>query len=157
MNLPEYTYYENPELMTDYRQLMINYFKLIEPKALQKNITDRVERMILFEKDFVKVFPHPEIERQRWSEPRQETQQTFVQKYPQTPFPDFLKTAPTSSFVFNVYPEANQFLNDKLKLENLQVLKDFYMYSSVRPQDDSNPEYFDQQFKFANKYCGCSR
>ena len=155
MNLPEHTYYENAALMVEYKKLIVDYFKMTEPKALENQIIERADKLIAFERSFVKIFPHPEIRRQRWSEKRQESQTEFLKKYPLLSMNEFLKQTPQKIWVQNSLPEALEFYNNSLTAENLAVLKDFYKYSIGSSLiDDSNPDYFNKQFAFGNKYLG---
>ncbi len=159
MNLPEHTYYDNADLMSEYKKLILDYFKITEPKMLESQLNERADKLIAFEREFVKIYPHPEVRRQRWSEKRQETQAAFQKKYPQLALKDFLARTPQNIWVQNSLPEALEFYNNSLtpeKLpEKLSVLKDFYKYSiGSQLIDDSNPEYFNKQFAFRNKYLG---
>ena len=155
MNLPEHTYYDNKELMADYKKLIVDFIKLTEPGVPEAQIQDRADKLIQFEKAFVKVYPHPEVRRQRWSEKRQEKQSDFLAKYGKIALSEFLAKTPKQIWVQNSLPEALEFYNNSLTPESLSVMKDFYKYS-VGSQliDDSNPEYFNKQFVFGNKYLG---
>lgn len=155
MTLPEHTYYENKELMADYRKLIIEFIQLIEPKLAAEQLEMRADRLIAFEKEFVAIYPHPEVRRQRWAEPRQQTQKEFLEKYPNIPLAELITKAPSTAFVFNYIPESLEFFNQKYTGENLEVFKDFYLYAELSGQiDDSNPEYYNKQFAFRNKYLG---
>lgn len=155
MNLPEHTYYENADLMVEYKKLIVDYFKIAEPRALENQLIERAEKLIAYERSFVKIFPHPEVRRQRWSEKRQESQSDFLKKYPLLSMNEFLKQTPQKIWVQNSLPEALEFYNKSLTAENLAVLKDFYKYRVGSALiDDSNPEYFNKQFAFGNKYLG---
>lgn len=155
MNLPEHSYYENAELMFEYKKLIIDYFKITEPLVPESQIVDRADKLIQFERSFVKVYPHPEVRRQRWSEKRQEKQKDFLSKYGQLALNDFLLKTPKNIWVQNSLPEALEFYNKSLTPENLSVLKDFYKYSiGSQLIDDSNQEYFNKQFAFGNKFLG---
>ncbi len=155
MNLPEFSYYENAELMKDYKKLVKDFFKKLNPKQSEKQLEQRADRLISLETDFVKIYPHPQVQRQRWTEPRQQSQKEFLQKYSRVGFADVLTTLPPKSQMFNPYPEAIDFLNEKLTAENLEVFKDAYLYKTLAPLlDDSSPEYFNEQFQFKNKYLG---
>lgn len=158
MNLPEYSYYDNKELMADYRQLAIDFLKIVEPKITDEQAQVRADRMIKFEKSFVDIFPHPEVLRQRWSEKRQEKQEDFLKKYPYIAFESILEKAPKSILVSNSLPETldfyNKLMNDGTD-ESLATVKDFLLYSKGRGiLDDSNPEYFKKVFDFNAKYLG---
>lgn len=155
MNLPEHTYYENAELMNEYKKLIVDYFKITEPTALENQLIERADKLIAFERSFVKIYPHPEVRRQRWSEKRQQSQVDFMKKYPNLAINEFLKQTPPKIGVQNSLPEALEFYNNALNTEGLAVLKDFYKYSvGSQLTDDSNPEYFSKQFAFANKFLG---
>ena len=144
MNLPEHTYYENAELMAEYKKLIIDYFKITEPTALEIQLNERADKLIAFERNFVKIYPHPEVRRQRWSEIRQESQADFLKKYPQLALAGFLKQTPQKIWVQNSLPEALEFYNNSLIAENMPVLKDFYKYSVGNPT--STPQ-------LTNNYC----
>ena len=155
MNLPEFTYYENPELMKDYKALITDFFKLLDPKLSAQQLSDRADRMIAFEKENVKDFPHPDVERQRWSEKRQEKQSEFLAKYPRLALKNFLDGLPKKSLISNPLPEGLAFYNSKLEPKNLEVLKDFYLYATVGGfLDDSQPEFFKKRFEFNAKHLG---
>jgi putative endopeptidase len=155
MNLPEHSYYENPELMQNYKKLLLTFFKIAYPKNSDSDNQKKSEQLISFEKEFVHIFPKPEIQRQRWSERRQQTQADFIKTYPQIPFTQILAEVPSARTVFNALPEALQFLNNKATAENLNTLKDFYLYYVVSSQmDDAFPKFFEQKFEFNRKYLG---
>jgi putative endopeptidase len=157
MNLPEHSYYENKELMADYKKLIIDFFKITQASLTDTQLNDKADNLIQFEKTFVKVYPMPEVRRQRWSEKRQEKQTEFLVKYANIDAKELVTTAPRQILVQNPIPEALEFYNKSLTSENLQVLKDFYIYSfGSAVIDDSNPEYFKKQFVFSNKYLGGS-
>ena len=155
MNLPQYSYYDNVELMAEYKNLIQQFFKIIDPQLDNLKLAQKADQIISFEKEFVKIYPHPEIQRQRWSEKRQQSQSEFLQKYPNIPFNELFKKLNTKSLVFNPLPESIEFLNQKMTSENLDVLKNFYLYTALSSIiDDSNPDYFNKQFKFKNKFLG---
>jgi putative endopeptidase len=157
MNLPEHSYYENKELMADYKTLIIDFFKITMPSLTDSQLNDKADNLIQFEKSFVKAYPMPEVRRQRWSEKRQEKQAEFLAKYANIDVKELVATAPSKILLQNPIPEALEFYNKALTAENLQVLKDFYIYSfGSSIIDDSNPEYFKKQFLFNNKYLGGS-
>ncbi|MBY0452573.1 MAG: M13 family peptidase, partial [Bdellovibrionaceae bacterium] len=155
MNLPEYSYYDNKELMADYRRLMIDFFKLAEPQAAAASIEARVDNVIKLEKQFVEVIPHPAENRQRWTERRQEKQSDFFKKYPLIEAGPLFKKIPPNTLVFNVVPEGFELYNKSLTPENLQTLKDVFVFRFGKEIfDDSNPEYFKKKFDFNAKYLG---
>lgn len=155
MNLPEHSYYQDEKLMADYRRLVIEFFRIAEPELNEKQLADKADRMIRFEKDFVKTYPLPEVRRQRWSEKRQETRKDFVAKYAQIGVAPLLNPLPQKTLMSNPVPEALDFYNQALTDENLPVLQDFFLYSfGSSVLDDSNPAYFAKQFDFNHTYLG---
>ncbi len=155
MNLPQYSYYDNKELMAEYRNLAVEFFKIAEPKTPVDKINERVDRLFKFEKAFVDIYPHPEIMRQRWSEKRQEQQIDYVKKYSQTEVGQLLTKTPPKILISNNVPEGMDFYNKSLVPENLEALKDYYLFTFGRGLlDDSNPEYFKKTFDFNAKYLG---
>lgn len=157
MNLPEYSYYENKELMTDYRQLMIDFFKLVEPKTDVAAIEKRVDHVLKLEKQFVDIYPHPDENRQRWTERRQEKQADFLKKYPAIEAGPLFKKFPPHTLVQNIIPEGLDFYNKSLTAENTQTLKDLFLYRHGKDIfDDSNAEYYKKKFDFNAKYLGGS-
>jgi putative endopeptidase len=155
MNLPQYTYYDNPELMKEYRDIAIDYFKIADPKAKLADIKKRVDAMIALEKEFVAIYPHPEVMRQRWSEKRQETQADFKKKYSHLPLQAILEKTPDNLFVTNPIPESLAFLDGHADEKNLPAFKDLFLFSAgFRMLDDSEPKLFKKVFAFNNKFLG---
>lgn len=153
MNLPERSYYENKELMAEYRSIAIDLFKIIEPKS--KAIESRVDKMIELEKAFAQAFPLPAEQRQRWSENRQEPQANILKKYPQLQLQELFKSLPKKAFVFNPVPESLDFLQTQLDDQHLEAFKDLYAFGSLREiLDDSQPEFFKKNFSFNHKFLG---
>ncbi len=155
MNLPQYSYYDNKDLMAEYRKLVLSYFRIVEPKTTKSELEKRVDAMIDFEKKFVQIYPHPEEARKRWSEKREETQKDFSQKYSALQLQKILAKYPKSLMVSNPIPEALDFLVQNKSEKNLQAMKDFYLYSTGNAYfDDSQPAFFKQRFEFDKKYLG---
>lgn len=158
MNLPEYSYYDNKELMAEYRNLIIEFFKIVDQNLTDSQLQAKADRLLKLEKSFVDVYPHPEVLRQRWSEKRQEKQDEFLKKYPLISYNKILAKAPKSILISNSIPEATEFYNRALAsdtMEALDTLKDFYLFTYGKNiLDDSNPEYFKKYFDFNAKYLG---
>ncbi len=153
--LPEHSYYENPELMSDYKQLMINFFELVFKNESAADIKKRVERVLDFEKEFMKVFPKPEVMRQRWSEKRQEEQKQFFAKYPQSKLEKLFLNVPKFTLVQNSIPEGLNFYETALAGGKLNELKDLMLFQiGISFMDDSQPDFFKKHFDFNAKYLG---
>jgi len=155
MNLPEYSYYDNAELMKDYKSLVVDFLKIAEPKTKAADIEKRADALIAFEKEFVKIYPHPEVQRQRWSEKRQFSQKEIETNYPALHLEKILSQTPEKLLVSNPFPESLEFLQKHGIEENLATLKDFFLFSAGHGYlDDSNPAYFKKYFEFNRKYFG---
>lgn len=155
MNLPEHSYYEDAQLMADYKKLIADFFRLVEPQVSEEQAAAKADRIIAFEREFIKTYPLPEVRRQRWSEKRQEQRQDFLKKYPNISVSALLNSLPAKTLISNPVPEALAFYNSSLSDDNLELLKDYFIYtygSSV--PDDSLPEYFAKKFEFNHKYLG---
>ena len=153
--LPEHSYYENAELMTDYKKLMIDFFKIVFSKQSEEAIQKRVDKALDFEKEFMKVYPKPEVMRQRWSERRQEDQQKFLAKYPRAMFEKLFKQVPKSTLVQNSVPEGLDFYETALAKGRLDELKDLTLFQiGIGYMDDSQPEFFKKYFEFSAKHLG---
>jgi putative endopeptidase len=158
MGLPEYSYYDNKELMADYKKLAADFFKIVYPQLTEAQLQEKVEKAVKLEKAFVDVYPHPEVIRQRWSEKRQEKQADFLKKYPLVGAETVFAKAPKSILVANPFPEALEIYNKTLagsSTEELETLKDLYLLRAGKNiLDDSNPEFFKKVFDFNAKYLG---
>lgn len=155
MSLPEQSYYDNKELMSDYRLLMVELFRILNPQAEDAKIQSRVDKVFELEKDYIATFPRPEVLRQRSSEKREMNQSEFLSKYGNLGFRSLFKIVPKSIAINNPIPESFEFYKKNLNDLNLQAFKDFLTYSYVRDiLDDSDPAYFKRQFEFRKKYLG---
>ena len=155
MKLPDHSYYDNAELMKEYKALVVDFFKTVSPKISLAEANDRAESMLNFEKKFVSIYPKPEVRRQRWSENREVTQADFIKTYPKTGWAEILKQIPPTTKVRLLIPEAMKFYDEALVPENLLVLKDFYFYHFASDfMDDAYPDFFKKGFAFRHKFFG---
>jgi putative endopeptidase len=153
--LPEHSYYDNKELMADYKNLLIDFFKAAYPESSAEQIVTRVDRFLAFEKAFIDIYPKPEVMRQRWSEKRQELQKDFFAKYPKAQFEKLFKNVPKQTLVSNSIPEALKFYNESLEQNKVDELKDVVLFhQGLKYLDDSNPEFFKKAFDFQAKHLG---
>lgn len=153
--LPEHSYYENKDLMADYKVLLMEFFKVVSPESSAEAIVTRAERFLNYEKSFIAIYPKPEQMRQRWSEKRQEQQKAFFAKYSKAQFDKLFKKVPQNSLVSNSIPEALQFYNESLAQNRVEELKDVVLFhQGLKYLDDSNPEFFKKAFDFQSKHLG---
>lgn len=155
MNLPDHSYYEKPELVTAYKNLLKYFFQTVYPKMSVAEIKNRVDAFYKFETDFVAKYPKAAERRQRWSEKRDIPQEQFLKNFPKLQIEPLLSLAPKDLATRVNIPEALTYLNEALNQENLPVLKDFYLYKSLSGiMDDAYPKYFKKKFDFNHKYLG---
>lgn len=155
MNLPDHSYYENEELVKAYRDLIIDFFKEIHPEAKDNDLAKRADSIIKLEKDFIKIYPKPEVRRQRWSEKRDISQAEFLKTYKNLKLESLLQLLPKTLVMRLPIPETLKFYSDILIPENLEGLKNYYLYSAgARVMDDAYPNHFKKSFEFRHKYFG---
>ena len=153
--LPEHSYYENKELMADYKNLLIEFFKAVSPSLSAEQLAARAERYLNFEKSFMVTYPKPEVMRQRWSEKRQMQQKDFLAKYSTAKFEKLFAKVPKKTLVSNLVPETLDFYNESLKQNKIEELKDVILFrQGTKYLDDSNPEFFKIAFEFQAKHIG---
>lgn len=155
MDLPDHSYYEKPDVMAAYKELLIKFFLTAEPELGKETAAAKANQQIQLQLDFAKVYPKPAIRRERYSERHTDSQKTFLKKYNNLQLNAFLKKAPKSTQVNAPVYESLQFLNDNLNDKNLQVYKDFYLYKAGSDfMDEAYPDYFNTQFEFEKKFFG---
>lgn len=158
MGLPEHSYYENKELVTAYAQLMADFFNTIYPKENKVDHLKRAQAIVDFEKRFKEVYPYPAEFRQRSTQPRKVSREDFLKQTSQMKLESFFKKhVPDTTLLRDFIPESFAFLQKELKSENLQVLKDIYVYRNARSfMDDAYPELFKKRWAFRHKFLGGS-
>lgn len=155
MKLPDHSYYDNPELMSDYKNLIISFFKIIDPRLDEKTAEAKAQAMINLEIAFKDIYPKSAIRRQRWSEKREMEKAKFKMEYPNLAFDSMLNLIPDKLSLRVPIPEGLAFFNSILDEKNFQTLKDIYLYrAGSSMMDDAYPEFFNQQFEFSKKYFG---
>jgi putative endopeptidase len=155
MNLPDHSYYDNVELVAAYREIVIDFFKIISPGLERKLAEQRADGIINLEKEFIKTYPKPEVRRQRWREKRAVGQKDFLATYGNIGLAPLLKMVPEKTMVRLTIPEAMKYFNDILVPDKLEVIKDFALYTEgMKNMDDAFPGFFDKAFAFRHKYFG---
>lgn len=156
MGLPEHSYYDNKELVEEYKSLMAEFFNTIYPQGEKNDHLKRAEAIVDFEKRFKAVYPFPAEFRQRYTQPRKISREDYLKKIKAMKLESFFdKHIPKNTQLRDFIPESIDFLQNELKQENLQVLKDMYIYRSARGfMDDAYPELFKKRWDFRHKYLG---
>ncbi len=156
MFLPEHSYYDNVELISAFRDLMAEFFDTIYPKENHDDHIKRAQAIIDFEKRFKDTYPKPADFRTRYTEPRYVTREEFFKRTNVIGLEEFFKkNIPASTLVRDFIPESFEFVQKELKSENLQVLRDMFIYRSARGfMDDAFPELFKKRLAFSHKFLG---
>jgi putative endopeptidase len=156
MGLPEHTYYDNKELVTEYTKLMAEFFNTIYPKETKADHLKRAEAIVTFEKRFKEVYPFPAEFRQRWTQPRKVSRADFLKMTSALKLEGFFKKyVPASTALRDFIPESFVFVQQEMKADNLQVLKDMYVYRNARSyMDDAYPELFKKRWDFRHNFLG---
>ena len=156
MGLPEHSYYDNKELVEEYKNLMAEFFNTIYPEGDKADHFKRAQNIVDFEKKFKEVYPFPAEFRQRYTQPRKVSRADYLKKISIMKLDSFFnKNIPKNTQIRDFIPESIDFLQQELKEENLQILKDMYTYRSARGfMDDAYPELFKKRWDFRHKYLG---
>lgn len=155
MGLPDHKYYDNAELVADYKKVLTSFFKNIDPKGIDGKPEVRAQAVLDLEKDFIKVYPQAAVRRQRWSERLYFPQDEIVKKYPNLQLETIFKKAPKTALVYDPLHETPEFINAELEKRPLSVWKDVILVRNLANlMDDAYPKYFQQDFDFEKKYFG---
>ncbi len=156
MGLPEHSYYDNAELIEDFKNLMAEFLKTLYPKESKADHVKRAAAIIEFEKKFKAIYPFPAEFRQRYTQPRKISRADFLKKTDRLKLESFFSTnVPEKTLLREFVPESFEFLQKELTAENLAVLKDIYIYRSARDyMDDAYPELFKKRWAFRHKFLG---
>lgn len=155
MGLPEHSYYDNDELVKAYAELMAEFFNTLYPNGNKADHLKRAQAMIEFEKRFKNSYPFPAEFRQRYTQPRLIGVDDYVKKISKMGLKEFFVKVPKKTLLRDFIPESVDFLQAELKPENLQILKDMYLYRNARSfMDDAYPDLFKKRMEFRHKFLG---
>ncbi len=156
MGLPEHSYYDNAELVGEYKNLMAEFLNTLYPKGSKEDHQKRAQAIVDFEKKFRVAYPLPAAFRQRYTQPRKITRVEFLKKTSVLQLGEFFeKNVPDIVQLRDFIPESFEFIQKEINADNLQVLKDMYAYRSARDfMDDAYPELFNKRWAFRYKFLG---
>lgn len=156
MGLPEHSYYDNKELVAAFTNLMAEFFNTIYPNESKEDHIKRAQAIVDFEKKFKETYPFPAEFRQRYTQPRKVSREDFLKNISKMKLENFFaKNVPKKTLLRDFIPESIAFLEKNLTQENLQVLKDMYVYRSARGfMDDAYPALFQKRWDFRHKFLG---
>lgn len=149
--LPERSYYQNKELIKEFKGILTDFFKTVGFDQPEK----RADWVIEFETNLAMKAPIPNEIRQRYSEKRDISRADFLKNYPELKFENTLNKIPEKTVLIDLIPETNKFINDSIKTQPHEALKSVYAFHSMADYlDDAYPEFFNKYFKFSHKYLG---
>lgn len=155
MELPDHKYYEQKDLMKDYEDSLVEFFRSIDPKVDKAIARKKAQELISLEQDFIKVYPITAVRHQRWSEKRVGVQKDLTKKYPNLKLDLVFASLPENLLINTPIPESFDFLNAELAKRPLNVWKDLYLYRALSGlMDDGYPKFFKSQFALEKKYFG---
>ncbi len=158
MFLPEHSYYENAELLENFKKLIVEFFKELKIQGTDAELMARAQAVIDYEKAFVKTYPLPAAFRQRYTQPRvvsREDMFKLVAPFDLKPF--FKKHVPGKTKIRDFIPESWNFFTAHSRPEDLAALKDMYLFRNARSyMDDAYPELYKKRLAFSHKFLGGS-
>ena len=158
MFLPEHSYYDNVELLENFKKLIVEFFKEMKIQGTDAELLARAQAMIDYEKAFTKTYPYPAEFRQRYTQPRVISREDLFKLV--APFdiqPFFKKYVPATTKIRDFIPESWKFFTEHSRPEDLAALKDMYLYRNARSyMDDAYPELYKKRMEFSNKFLGGS-
>ncbi len=156
MGLPEQSYYDNPQLVEEYKKLMAEFLNTIFPKESKEDHLKRAQAIVEFEKKFKEIYPYPAEFRQRYSQPRKVSREDFLKQTQAIGLDSFFKDhVPAGTLIRDFIPESFAFAQKEINSSNLQVLLDMYTYRNARDyMDDAYPELFKKRWAFRHQFLG---
>lgn len=156
MFLPEHSYYDNAELLKAYQQLLAEFYNNVYPSESKEDHLKRAQAVIDFEKRFKETYPFPAEFRQRYTQPRRISRADYLKKVSVMALDDFFKkNVPEKTLLRDFVPESEDFVQKEMKAENLQVLKDMYVFRNARRfMDDGYPELYKKRMEFSHRFLG---
>ncbi len=156
MFLPEHSYYDNPELVQSYQNLIVDFFTTLYPDGNKADFQKRAKALVDFETRFKQIYPMPAEFRKRYTERRYVTRPDYFKKTKAVGLEQFFKSyIPQSTLIRDFTPESFEFAQKELTQANLQILKDLYIFRTARTfMDDAYPELYKKRMEFSHKYLG---
>jgi putative endopeptidase len=155
MLLPEHDYYEKADVVSAEIDLLTEFFKTIEPKIKTTDAKKRAENVMAMQKDYVKIYPRPAIQRQRWGEKRTMTQAEFLKKFANIQPQIMMGYLPEKTLANIPLPESLDFLNNEFGKYEIQVWKDIALIDTLLERlDEGYPKFYKKNFDMNKKFFG---
>lgn len=149
-SMPEKSYYENIELMTEFKAIATDFFTL----AKMDKPAERAQWVADFETEYIKTYPTPAERRPLWSK-RAYSKKSDLRKFKNLNMEAVLKKVPSKTKIRNPMNNVFVFFNKAVDKYTLDQLKSAYLFQSVSGNlDEAFPKYFKRGFAFRNKYLG---
>lgn len=154
MTLEVRTEYENEEFLKDFRNLLTQFFKSIGTDNPER----RALRIVHLEKSLAKTYPLPDEIRETVNSRTQISKNSLIEKFKNLRLAQFLSRIPESTLIRDLMPEHFGALDHALASENLETLKDLYLYRKLGSLlDSAYPEFILWSVPFNRKYLGGSK
>jgi putative endopeptidase len=149
--LPERSYYENKDVVKDYKKILVDFFKTVKADKPEQ----RAEWVLKFETDYALKTPLPRDMRGRIAEKRDISRKDLLAKYPNIGVSEILAKVPEKTTFVDIVPEANAYMNSAVTDMPVEQLKSVYMFHSmVSYLDDAYPAFYKKFFDFRRKHLG---
>ncbi|MCB0405814.1 MAG: M13 family metallopeptidase [Bdellovibrionales bacterium] len=151
MTLPERSYYEKPEVVADFTQLVEKFFTTI---GLDKPSV-RAKAVVEFEKNVAATYPLPAELRELFSKRLLVTREDLLKDYPSLYLAPALAKIPQKTQVRQLFAKNFSEVDKLLKATPVDILKDVYLFRDLSSyMDDAYPDYFQARFDFSHKHLG---
>ncbi len=149
LSLNEKSFYEKPQLLADYQKAIEVLFKEIGLNSPDQ----RAQQVVQFESQVAKDFPAPEVIRDRVSSNTYKDKNYFQKNYPNLFLGPFLNKIPEKIKIRDFLPETMKFLNAFSKPENLEILKNDFLFQTLNGKlEKAYPEVYQAFFNFRKKH-----
>lgn len=150
-SLPERAYYEKPEVMKDFEDIVREFFKTVGGE----NADARAKAVVSFEKEFSKTYPLPVEIRNLLNIKTGISRKAIQQQFPHLRTDLLLTNIPETTHIRDLTPKNFAWLENAMETTPLDTLKDVYLFHElVDYMDDAYPEFFKKRFDFGHKHLG---
>lgn len=150
-SLPERTYYDNTELMAEFKNVLMSFFRTLGLDRVEQ----RADWVIDYETKYARQVPLDKEISLRVSQNRYITRAEYMMKYPNIKAERFFKTIPESVLTTDLIPEANEFFNKAIIEMPVDQLKSVHLWQAVAGwMDDGYPDFQKKYRKFRSTYLG---
>lgn len=151
LTLPEKTYYDKPEVVSDLRDVATKFFATLGDKKAKKKAATVVDFELGLAKEYLTRNEFRDIFNTRTGITRAE----LLSQFPNLRFEEILTRVPDETHIRNVMPKAMAYVNAQLASLSLDNLKTLYLYNALYGVlDDAYPDFYNTKFAFEHKNFG---